>query len=107
MRRTGPRPLGHALAEVSSHLAPATTLAGVQACWADAVGPAIAEEAEPVSEREGVVTVACRSAVWAQELDLLATDLVARLNELLGGPARADRVRSLRVVVGGVRKPFP
>jgi predicted nucleic acid-binding Zn ribbon protein len=100
VRRLAPRRLGIALADVTRGLAPATTLAGVQARWPDAVGPAIAGEAEPVSEREGVVTVACRSAVWAQELDLLAPDLVARLNELVGGGAGAGPVRGLRVVVG-------
>jgi predicted nucleic acid-binding Zn ribbon protein len=97
VRRTAPRRLGFALAEVSSRLAPATTLAQVQAHWPDTVGPAVAAEAEPVSERDGVVTVACRSAVWAQELDLLGPELVARLNESLavsgktGGPVRALR----------------
>lgn len=102
VRRLAPRPLGHALADVTRGLAPATTLAGVQACWADAVGPAVAAEAEPVSEHQGVVSVVAKSAVWAQELDLLSADLVASLNELLGGAREGGPVRSLRVVVGGV-----
>src|SRR5438067_12983721 len=46
VRRTAPRRLGLALAEVSSRLAPATTLAQVQARWSDTVGAAIAAEAE-------------------------------------------------------------
>jgi predicted nucleic acid-binding Zn ribbon protein len=92
------------LADLSRTLAPATTLAGVQARWPEAVGPAIAEEAEPVSERDGIVTVACHSAVWAQELDLLGPDLAGRLNELLGGPAGGGPVRGLRAVVGGPRR---
>jgi predicted nucleic acid-binding Zn ribbon protein len=104
VRRAAPRRLGAALADLSRSLAPATTLAGVQARWPDAVGPAVADEAEPVSERAGVVTVACRSAVWAQELDLLGPDLVARLNELLGGSGEAGPVRRLRVVVGDPRR---
>ena len=100
MRRTAPRRLGLALAEVSSRLAPATTLAQVQARWSDTVGAAIAAEAEPVSERDGLVTVACRSAVWAQELDLLAPELVARLNASLAGNGRTGgAVRGLRAVV--------
>jgi predicted nucleic acid-binding Zn ribbon protein len=107
MRRPAPRRVGEALAELSSHLAPATTLASVQAVWADAVGAVIAEEAEVVSERAGVLTVACRSAVWAQELDLLASDLVARLNDLLGGVSEDGPVRSLRVVTGGRNRTFP
>jgi predicted nucleic acid-binding Zn ribbon protein len=104
VRRPAPRRLGVALADVSRSLAPATTLAGVQARWPDAVGAAVADEAEPVSEREGVVTIACRSAVWAQELDLLGPDLVSRLNELLGGPEKRGPVRGLRVVVGDPRR---
>ena len=104
MRRLAPRRLDSALAALTEQLAPATTLARVQARWPDAVGEAIAAEAEPVSERDGVVTVACRSAVWAQELDLMATDLVARLNELLGGAGGPPPVRGLRAVVGGPRR---
>ena len=48
--------------------------------------------AEPVAERDGVVTVACESAVWAQELDLLSERVIEALNEALGRPA----VRRLR-----------
>jgi predicted nucleic acid-binding Zn ribbon protein len=103
MRRIAPRPLGAALDELTAGLAPATTLARVQARWPQAVGATIAEEAEPISEREGVVTIACRSAVWAQELDLLGPDLVTRLNELLAEPGAAAPVRRLRAVV----KSFP
>ena len=102
MRRLAPRRLDSALAELSKQLAPATTLARVQACWPDAAGAAIAAEAEPVSERAGVVTLACRSAVWAQELDLMAPQLVERLNDALAAPV----VRSLRCVAtgGGIRR---
>jgi predicted nucleic acid-binding Zn ribbon protein len=92
MRRPGPRPLASALERVTAGLAPATLLAEVQRHWEQAAGEAIAAQAEPVSERDGVVTVACASAVWAQELDLLSELVVARLNERLGRPA----VRGLR-----------
>jgi predicted nucleic acid-binding Zn ribbon protein len=57
-------------------------------------------EAEPVSERAGTVTFACRSAVWAQELDLLSAELLERLNEALGGPS----LTRLRFVAGGRRR---
>lgn len=94
MRRTAPRPLRHALDRVTAAAAPATTLARVQGVWASAVGQAVAAEAEPVSERDGEVTVRCSSAVWASELELLAPDLVHRLNEALGTPlVRALRAR--------------
>jgi predicted nucleic acid-binding Zn ribbon protein len=97
MRRRAPRPLGAALAQLREGLEPPTTLAHVQTVWASVAGEAIAREAEPVAEREGVVTIECRSSVWAQEIELLSADLVARLNEALGGPPEAPPVRSLRV----------
>jgi predicted nucleic acid-binding Zn ribbon protein len=93
MRRPGPRPVSVALDAVCDRLAPATLLAEVQRSWAAVAGDAFAAQTQPVAEREGVVTVACRSAVWAQELDLLSEHVVGRLNEALGRPA----VRSLRV----------
>jgi predicted nucleic acid-binding Zn ribbon protein len=72
---------------VTAELAPATLLAEVQRAWAKAAGEAFAAQSEPVAERAGVITVACRSAVWAQELDLLSETVVERLNEALGRPA--------------------
>ena len=105
MRRLAPRSLEVALGRVTSGLAPATTLAGVQAVWADVAGAMVASEAEPVSERDGIVTVACRSAVWAQELELLSPDLLEKLRFELAGPASAPPLRGLRFVVGGSRRP--
>ena len=107
MRRRAPRPIGAALAGVVDDLAPATTLAGVQRAWPAVVGEAIAREAEPVAEREGVVTIACRSSVWAQEIELLAVELVPRLNEALGASAQAPAVRSLKVSASRPQHPFP
>jgi predicted nucleic acid-binding Zn ribbon protein len=92
MRRTQPRPLSHAIAALADRLAPQTTLAEVQRVWPDAVGEVIAAQAEPTGEREGVLTVTCSSAVWAQELDLMGPDLVGRINAALG----AGSVVSLR-----------
>jgi predicted nucleic acid-binding Zn ribbon protein len=92
MRRTQPRPLSHAVAALAVRLAPQTTLAAVQRVWPDAVGEVIAAQAGPTAEREGVLTVTCSSAVWAQELDLMGPDLVGRINGALG----AEAVRSLR-----------
>jgi predicted nucleic acid-binding Zn ribbon protein len=92
MRRRGPRPVAHALDSVTAAIAPATLLAEVQRAWPQVAGERFARAAEPVAERDGVVTVACRSAVWAQELDLLSEPVVERLNAALGRPA----VRGLR-----------
>ena len=97
MRRLAPRPLSVALERVTPGLSPPSALARVQAVWDDVAGPAMRAEAEPVSERGGTVTFECRSAVWAQELDLLSPELLERLNEALGGGS----LSRLRFVAGG------
>jgi predicted nucleic acid-binding Zn ribbon protein len=99
-RRTAPRPLADALGEVTTTSAPAGLLPRLQASWKEVVGPAVSAEAEPVAEHGGRVTVACRSAVWAQELELLSADLLERLNGALGTPEEAHPVAALRFVVG-------
>jgi predicted nucleic acid-binding Zn ribbon protein len=94
--RAAPRPLAPALQALRTRLAPATTLARVQEVWERAAGPAIAAAARPTGERDGVLTVTCESAVWAQELDLIAYELIARLNAALG----TEAVRELRCRTG-------
>jgi predicted nucleic acid-binding Zn ribbon protein len=93
VRRAGPRPIAFALDGFTQSLAPATLLAEVQRAWPEAAGRRFAPVSEPVREHEGVVTVACTEAVWAQELDLMSELVVNRLNAALGRPA----VRRLRV----------
>jgi predicted nucleic acid-binding Zn ribbon protein len=99
VRRRRPRTLGDALREVRAQTAPQTLLAAVQSCWRDAVGEQIAAQAEPVSERDGEVTVACRSSTWAHELDLLSEQLLGRLNVALSGP----RIKTLRFTADAAR----
>ncbi len=94
--RIAPRPLSTALDALTSTLAPATTLARVQEIWDRTVGPAIASAARPTAERNGVLTVTCAASVWAQELDLMAGELVANLNAALGEEA----IRDLRCRTG-------
>ena len=85
-RRRAPVPLAGAVEALARRLEPATPIAQIQREWEGVVGPAIAAECSPVSERAGVVTVVCRSAVWAQELSFMAPDLVERLNAVLPSP---------------------
>jgi predicted nucleic acid-binding Zn ribbon protein len=80
---------------VRAQVAPRTPLAAVQAVWRDTVGEGIAAAAEPLAERDGVVTIACSSAVWASELELRQADLEARLRARTG----ASAPRGLRFVV--------
>jgi predicted nucleic acid-binding Zn ribbon protein len=84
-RRRRPRRLGAALAPATRRARPKTLLAAVQEAWPAVVGPAVAAEASPVAERDGRVTIACRSATWAQELDLLQSDFLERLNAAVSG----------------------
>ncbi len=77
---------------------PATLLARVQSAWAGVVGSVVAAEAQPASERDGVVTVACRSSVWASELGLMGQELTASLNVSLGSQDSASPVSELRFV---------
>jgi predicted nucleic acid-binding Zn ribbon protein len=93
VKRVAPRPLRLALERTAGTVAPAGLLPRVQTVWKEVAGAVVAAEAEPVSERDGVVTIACRSAVWAQELELLRRDLEERLNARLGGPGEVAELR--------------
>ncbi len=96
MSRFAPRPIAAALEGFTGTLAPASTLARVQEVWERTAGPAIAASARPTAERDGVLTVICDAAVWAQELNLMGTQLIPRLNTALG----AERIRELRCRTG-------
>jgi predicted nucleic acid-binding Zn ribbon protein len=92
-RRRTPRQLGEALRGAVESAAPATPLAAVQSVWPEAVGERIAAAASPVSERDGTVTVACESATWAQELDLLEGQIAEKLRSKLPPDAPFERLR--------------
>jgi predicted nucleic acid-binding Zn ribbon protein len=92
MSRPAPRRLAVPVEAFTTELAPATTLARVQEKWERVLGPAIAGSARPTAERDGVLTVICEAAVWAQELDLMGPELIGRLNAELG----EDALRQLR-----------
>ena len=96
MSNAAPRPLAAALQGLTASLAPVTTLARVQEVWEHATGSAIASAAQPVSERDGVLTVSCEASVWAQELELMAPELLRALNAALG----AELVQALRCRTG-------
>lgn len=84
MTRRAPRPVAFALEQLTQTLAPATPLAAVQRVWEQVVGAGVAAQASPTALRAGVLTVACRASVWAQELELMGPEVVARLNAQLG-----------------------
>jgi predicted nucleic acid-binding Zn ribbon protein len=96
VRKPAPRSLSVALDGLTATLAPATALARVQEVWELTTGPAIASAARPTAERNGVLTVTCDAAVWAQELHMMAGELVPALNAALG----AEAIRELRCRAG-------
>jgi predicted nucleic acid-binding Zn ribbon protein len=95
-RKARPRALADAVRSVRAEAEPATPLAAAQSVWQAAVGERIAAQATPLRERDGVLTVGCTAATWAQELDLLQDELLARLNAEMG----PQGLRGLRFVVG-------
>ena len=88
-----PRRLADALRRVRHQAVPPTLLARVQDCWTDSVGKPVCEEGTPVAEHDGVITVSCRSAVWASELTMLSEDLLLKLNTGLGEGSQAKGLR--------------
>ena len=83
-RRRAPRPAGAAFRAARDLVAPQTGLAAVQAAWSGALGERLAASSQPVSERDGTVTVECVDGVWAQELDLMQETLLERLRGEVG-----------------------
>jgi predicted nucleic acid-binding Zn ribbon protein len=96
MGRRSPRPASLALQSALRRVAPRTALGVAQSVWREAVGEAIAAAAEPVAEREGVLTVHCESATWAQELSMMESELLASLHKQLGDASP----KSLKFLVG-------
>jgi predicted nucleic acid-binding Zn ribbon protein len=98
--RSRPRELSGVLARMQEDLAPPGLLSSVQRQWRTTVGERVADEAWPVRERLGVVTVRCRSSVWAAELAMMSESLISELNAALA----ADRqVRALKFETGPIR----
>ncbi len=62
--------------------------------WRKAVGPRIADRARPVALERGVLVVKVVTSVWANELSMLAPQLIVKLAE------RGLEVKSLRFRVG-------
>jgi predicted nucleic acid-binding Zn ribbon protein len=86
-RRRAPRPAAAALRAALQRAAPRTPLAALQAEWEELVGERIAAVARPVSEAADAVVVECTDPVWAQELDMMQSELLERLRERLGEQA--------------------
>ena len=65
----------------------------VWARWAEIVGPAIADHADPTSLRGGVLRIRVDSPTWATELGYLAGEIRDRINRAVA----TELVREVRV----------
>jgi hypothetical protein len=64
--------------------------------WPKIVGDGVAARSEPVSLREGILSIRADGAAWATELTLLSRSIAEKVDSYLGGGA----VREVRVSAG-------
>jgi len=98
----GPIPLGNLLQTARTSTARAARVVIEREVWTKVVGYRISERAEPVQAQGGVLTVQVASAVWAQELSMLSSDILQRLRKV-GFEFRSLRFR----VAEAARKSVP
>lgn len=103
--RAEPDRLANALRQVVQRIDPERRLPAyrVWTFWADAVGVAIAERAEPATFRDGVLSVRVSGPAWMQELQFMKDELRERLNVRLGAPL----IRDIYFVSGPVTRAAP
>lgn len=68
--------------------------------WRAAVGPRIADRARPIALERGVLVVKVVTSVWANELSMLAPQIIKKLAESAPNGAPGIEVKSLRFRVG-------
>ena len=68
--------------------------------WRAAVGPRIADRARPIALERGVLVVKVVTSVWANELSMLAPQIIDKLAEPAPNGAPGVEVKSLRFRVG-------
>lgn len=88
-----PKPLRASLDRLARRVgAPETSaLTTVFAHWEDAVGPAIADHAQPLSLHGTTLVVGVDEAGWATQLRYLSAEVLGRLAAAAGGPV-AERL---------------
>ena len=74
----------------------------VSQAWPAALGTRLGSRAQPLRLTRGELVVSVPDAVWRQELSLLTPQILARLNEQLGGPV-VQRIK----LVGAARTAPP
>jgi len=92
-----PVPLGDALERLlgSMDAPPADLLSTVFQRWEEVVGPEVARHCRPAAIEAERLVVLASDATWASEVQWLASDVLARINEM----STAGRLESLTVRV--------
>ncbi len=71
-------------------------LVRLSACWTELVGETIGEHSRPAAMKGKLLLVYVSSPVWLHEMRFLKTDLIDKINLLLGPPG----VKDIRFKVG-------
>ena len=81
-----PQPVGPAARDLSSAngWSPKVAEGMVFARWDIVVGEQIAEHAQPIALRDGVLSIAAESTAWATQLRLVQTQLLAKIANAVG-----------------------
>jgi len=100
---SGPRTVREILTGVLSRLGLERDLDDyrIWEAWDELVGPAVARNAQPVRLDARRLVVAVKNNMWMQELGLLRTNLVERINEWMGRQV----VSEIFLVVGQIGEP--
>ncbi|MCI0707381.1 MAG: DUF721 domain-containing protein [Ignavibacteriae bacterium] len=80
------KPIGAILGDLTEELGIQGKLKQYEAVtrWAEVVGERIAQEAEPQKIEKGVLLVRVRTGVWRNELTMRKSEILAKLNQLIG-----------------------
>lgn len=93
-RLEAPEPLEEVLARAGENRFARRPLPIPLAAWRAAVGPRIADRARPIALDRGTLVVKVVTSVWANELSMLAPELIGKLAE------HGFEVKALRFRVG-------
>ena len=82
----------------------AVAVGRLHSSWRALVGDAVAEHAEPVSLREGILKVRVASPTWATEVAFLAPQIRGKVNEVIA-PGLVREIRVYTAPLGNHGEP--
>lgn len=101
-RLDAPEPLAEVLERAGENRFARRKLPIPLAQWRAAVGPRIADRARPIALERGVLVVKVVTSVWANELSMLAPQIIAKLAEPAPNGSPGIEVKSLRFRVAPI-----